>query len=159
MTACKSVSEAWSLLNETSPMFPLVFLVHSFSSFRPLLVGNFVVAVLKMLPVLHIVVIAYFVLYTLAYSIPYHFAPTQAFLREDLHLEKPEFGPQSSLDAWIREEEKIALDRLLRNIAPGGSNTQGAVPGTVIASPSKEHPDYYYQCERRLTNFCAQRKY
>jgi len=103
-----------------------------------------------MLPVLHIVVIAYFVLYALAYSIPYHFAPTQAFLREDLHLEKPEFGPQSSLEAWIREEENIALDRLLRNIAPGGSNTEDAVPGTVIASPSKTHPDYYYQCEQPL---------
>lgn len=99
-----------------------------------------------MLPVIPIIVLAYFLLYAFAYSIPHHFAPSQAPLGQDFHLEKAELGPQSSLDAWIREEEKIALGRLLRNIAPGGPNCPDAVPGTVIASPSKEHPNYYYQC-------------
>jgi len=99
-----------------------------------------------MLPVISIVVVAYFLLYALAFSIPIHFAGIQASLRQDLHLEKSELGPQSSFETWLQEEERIALDRLLRNVSPGGSNAPNAVPGTIIASPSREYPDYYYQC-------------
>ena len=99
-----------------------------------------------MLPVLSIVVFAYFFLYALAFSIPIHFTRGQASLRQDLHLEKPELGPQSSFETWLQEEERMALNRLLRNVSPGGSNAPDAAPGTIIASPSREHPDYYYQC-------------
>jgi glucoamylase len=55
---------------------------------------------------------------------------------------------QDTLDAWIEREERIALDNLLANVAPGGRNVEGkgVVPGTVIASPSTEEPDYWYQC-------------
>lgn len=53
---------------------------------------------------------------------------------------------KSSLDSWLDKEEDIAVDRLLANIAPSGRNAQHAAPGTVLASPSKEHPNYYYQC-------------
>ncbi|KAI9821725.1 MAG: Glucoamylase, intracellular sporulation-specific [Pycnora praestabilis] len=49
------------------------------------------------------------------------------------------------LNAWLDNEKDIALLKLLANIAPSGRNTQGAIPGTVIASPSKQHPDYYFQ--------------
>lgn len=52
----------------------------------------------------------------------------------------------SALEEWLEKEEVIALDRLLANIAPGGRNAQDAIAGSVIASPSREHPDYYYQC-------------
>ncbi|KAK0638219.1 Glucoamylase GLU1 [Lasiodiplodia hormozganensis] len=55
---------------------------------------------------------------------------------------------KKSLDTWLEEEEHIAVDRLLANIAPNGRNAQHAAPGTVIASPSKEHPNYYYQWVR-----------
>jgi glucoamylase len=51
-----------------------------------------------------------------------------------------------SLDDWLAVEEKIALERLLDNVAPSGRNAKDAAPGTVIASPSKSYPDYYFQC-------------
>ncbi|KAI9837191.1 MAG: Glucoamylase, intracellular sporulation-specific [Sclerophora amabilis] len=57
-------------------------------------------------------------------------------------------GDVTTLDTWLETEQQVALERLLANIAPGGRNTDGAVPGTVIASPSREHPDYYYQWTR-----------
>ena len=103
-----------------------------------------------MLPVISIVVVAYFLLYALAFSIPIHFTRSQSPLRQNLHLEKPELGPQSSFEAWLQEEEKIALDRILRNVAPGGSNAPDATPGTIIASPSREYPNYYYQCSETI---------
>lgn len=109
-----------------------------------------------MLSVISIIVVAYFLLYTLAFSIPIHFSGSQASLRQGLHLEKPELGPQSSFETWLQEEKRIALDRLLRNISPGGSNALDAAPGTIIASPSREYPDYYYQCSTTmpLPSFC-----
>lgn len=128
------------------PLFALQLLVHSvFSPFDFVSSIDFVSFLITMLPLITFIILAYFLLYAFAYSIPFHLAPSQAPLREEIHLEKPEYGPQSSLEAWIREEEKIALDRLLRNIAPGGSNCPNCAPGTVIASPSKQHPNYYYQ--------------
>lgn len=56
---------------------------------------------------------------------------------------------QDTLDAWIQQEERIALDKLLANVSPGGRNVEGhgVAPGTVIASPSQDGPDYWYQCE------------
>ena len=66
---------------------------------------------------------------------------------EQAKLQHEPVQPQESLEEWISQEEEIALDRLLANIAPGGSNVgPEAVNGTVVASPSREHPDYYYQC-------------
>jgi len=55
---------------------------------------------------------------------------------------------QDTLDVWIQREEKISLDKLLANVAPGGSNVEGkgVAPGTVVASPSTDEPDYWYQC-------------
>ncbi|KZF23199.1 glycoside hydrolase family 15 protein [Xylona heveae TC161] len=54
----------------------------------------------------------------------------------------------ATLDAWLEKEETTALSGLLANVAPGGVNTIGAAPGTVIASPSKSHPNYYFQWVR-----------
>jgi glucoamylase len=55
---------------------------------------------------------------------------------------------QGTFDVWIQQQEQIALDKLLANVAPGGTNVDGRVaPGTVVASPSREKPDYWYQCE------------
>ena len=104
-----------------------------------------------MFPVVPFVVVAYLALYAFAFSIPADLLPSQRpiRLREQiawLAKEKVDLGPQSSLDAWIDEEERIALNKLLANIAPGGANAKDAAPGSVIASPSKEHPNYYYQC-------------
>lgn len=56
---------------------------------------------------------------------------------------------QDTLEVWIQREERTALDRLLANVAPGGRNVEGrgVVPGTVVASPSTDEPDYWYQCQ------------
>jgi len=57
------------------------------------------------------------------------------------------YARASTLDSWINAENDIAVNRLLANIAPGGENAGGATPGTVLASPSRAHPNYYYQCK------------
>jgi glucoamylase len=66
------------------------------------------------------------------------------------HAQKQQQPLQDTLDTWIESEERIALDKLLANVAPGGRNVQGkgVAPGTVIASPSTHEPDYWYQCEK-----------
>lgn len=99
-----------------------------------------------MLPLVPIVTVAYLTLYAFAFSIPSNFRPSQRPLGEALQVEKTDLGPQSSLVSWLEQEEKTALDKLLQNVAPGGVNTPDAAAGTVIASPSKSHPNYYYQC-------------
>jgi len=98
-----------------------------------------------MLPLVPLVVCAYLVLYAFAFSIPANLSPSQRPLGSVTSADKINLDPQSSLDAWLEQEEKTALDKLLRNVAPGGFNAPNAAPGAVIASPSKTHPDYYYQ--------------
>jgi glucoamylase len=88
-----------------------------------------------------LVFVAYFVLYAFAFSIPP--AVTWLGVGHAQHAQEP---LQDSLDSWLAEEEKIALDKLLANVAPLGKNVQDAAPGSVIASPSREHPNYFYQC-------------
>jgi len=66
---------------------------------------------------------------------------------------------RDTLDTWVEREEQIALERLLANVAPGGSNVRGkgVVAGTVIASPSQEEPNYWYQCMKiNFTRFKRQ---
>jgi glucoamylase len=99
-----------------------------------------------MLPLFLLVCVAYFILYAFAFSIPLGHHASQRLLQNTIQVEKTDLGPQSSLDAWIEQEEKIALQKLLDNVAPGGKNAKGAAPGTVIASPSHDSPDYYFQC-------------
>ena len=47
------------------------------------------------------------------------------------------------LTTWINLEEKRSIEHLLRNISP-----QGAAPGTIVASPSKDSPNYYFHWVR-----------
>ncbi|KAF3003613.1 Glucoamylase, intracellular sporulation-specific [Curvularia kusanoi] len=65
-------------------------------------------------------------------------------------IQKQQQPLQDTLDAWIQQEERIALDKLLANVSPGGRNVEGhdVVPGTVVASPSQDGPDYWYQWVR-----------
>jgi glucoamylase len=90
------------------------------------------------------IALAYLILYVLASRTPYPHPDQHPFLN-DYHEETTPLGPQLSLDAWIAREEKIAFQKLLDNIAPFGDNAREAAPGTVIASPSRTYPDYYYQ--------------
>jgi glucoamylase len=66
------------------------------------------------------------------------------------HLAVIDHGPKfdKGFEAWIAAEEGVALEGLLANIAPGGRFTNGTREGTVLASPSKIHPDYFYQWTR-----------
>ncbi|KAK0715681.1 Six-hairpin glycosidase-like protein [Lasiosphaeris hirsuta] len=52
------------------------------------------------------------------------------------------------LDEFIVEEREIALRGVLDNIGPNGARVPGAAPGIVIASPSKQNPDYFYTWTR-----------
>lgn len=52
------------------------------------------------------------------------------------------------LDTWVSRQREISWEYLLDNIAPGGLNAVSAAPGTVIASPSKSYPNYFYQWVR-----------
>ena len=45
----------------------------------------------------------------------------------------PPFG------AWVRSETQVSILRMLRNISP-----PDAVPGTVVASPSRQSPNYFF---------------
>ena len=97
-------------------------------------------------------VAAYFVLYTFAHWIP----PVQIkSVIDQLPLRLPTSSSATNadvdtLDTWLEKQEKIALNNLLANVAPGGRNVPDAAPGSVIASPSKKHPNYYYQCKHLL---------
>lgn len=55
---------------------------------------------------------------------------------------------QDGLDSWIAWEEGVAMRNLLANIAPKGRDLEGAVTGSVVASPSRKHPNYFYQWVR-----------
>lgn len=53
-----------------------------------------------------------------------------------------------SVDSFVQTESPIALSRLLCNIGSTGCYAAGAASGVVIASPSKNNPDYFYTWTR-----------
>jgi glucoamylase len=97
-----------------------------------------------MFPLVPFIVLAYFVLYVLA------LVQLPAGGERRWETEKTDLGPQMSLETWLTQEKKTSLRQLLQNVSPHGENALGAVPGTVLASPSKKDPDYYYQCKSNL---------
>lgn len=50
---------------------------------------------------------------------------------------------ESNLESWMSTQFELSVERLKANI-----NTPGTMPGTVLASPSKEEPNYYYHWVR-----------
>lgn len=52
-----------------------------------------------------------------------------------------------SLDSWLEAEEVISYEQIYQNIG-GGARARDAAIGAVIASPSTDEPDYYYQWVR-----------
>lgn len=102
-----------------------------------------------------ILLLASFAPHTYAFSIP--LLPHLNF-PGTANAQKQQQPLQDTLDAWIQQQERVALDKLLANVSPGGRNVegQGVAPGTVVASPSQDEPDYWYQCELRQTAYvCA----
>ncbi|KAK4148843.1 Glucoamylase [Chaetomidium leptoderma] len=53
-----------------------------------------------------------------------------------------------AVDSFIETQKPIAWSKLLCNIGSGGCSASGAAAGTVIASPSKSEPDYWYTWSR-----------
>lgn len=93
-----------------------------------------------MLPIIPIICVSYFLLWAFAV----HNGP-QIPLAPSSQQESIDLGPRLSLEAWIKRQEALSLEKLLDNISPGGKNAEHTVAGTVLASPSKNHPDYFYQ--------------
>ncbi len=103
----------------------------------------------RMFGLFNLVFVSYVLLFAIAESAPV----TGALPSEDLlgSYKFDVYARADPLDSWIDAEYDIAVSRLLDNVAPGGQNALGTAPGTVIASPSKDTPDYFYQCETFLS--------
>ncbi|KAF8755452.1 1,4-alpha-D-glucan glucohydrolase [Rhizoctonia solani] len=56
--------------------------------------------------------------------------------------------PTTEADTFQKSQYSISKAGILANIGPNGSKDQGAYKGVVIASPSKEDPDYVYTWTR-----------
>ena len=52
----------------------------------------------------------------------------------------------TQLDAFIEKQSKISIAGVLANIGPDGEEAQGAAPGVVVASPSRQDPDCKLLC-------------
>lgn len=50
-------------------------------------------------------------------------------------------GRGATLEEQIEKENAIALQGVLNNIGPNGSQAPGASPGITVASPSTENPN------------------
>jgi len=50
-----------------------------------------------------------------------------------------------TLTKWIKTENVTALGRIFANIGPLGQYANDGDPGAVVAAPSTDNPDYYYQ--------------
>ena len=50
-----------------------------------------------------------------------------------------------TLTKWIKTENVTALGRIFANIAPLGQYASDGDPGAVVAAPSTNNPNYYYQ--------------
>ncbi|KAF1934747.1 hypothetical protein EJ02DRAFT_167345 [Clathrospora elynae] len=94
------------------------------------------------------VILTHLVHYTHAFSIP-SLPRLNSFVSAS-HTHTQQQPLQDTLGAWIEREERIALDKLLANVAPGGRNVwgKGVADGTVVASPSQDGPDYWFQWVR-----------
>ncbi|KAH8428332.1 putative glucoamylase/glucan 1,4-alpha-glucosidase [Aspergillus melleus] len=52
------------------------------------------------------------------------------------------------LDSWLARQTPYALDGVLNNLGADGAKSIGANPGSVVASPSKANPDYFFTWTR-----------
>lgn len=64
------------------------------------------------------------------------------------------FHDNNAFESWLRTESQVATQRLLQNTFPSPYNNlantqaQSIAPGTIIASPSRDHPNYFFQWVR-----------
>lgn len=64
--------------------------------------------------------------------------------------EQPAIAPRATgtIASYLASESPIAVQGVLNNIGPNGTNAPGADAGIVVASPSRVNPDYYYTWTR-----------
>lgn len=77
--------------------------------------------------------------------------PHQVLLGPDADtavLRLPVVPANEKLESWIAQQRNSSWKYLLDNVAPSGLNAARAAAGTVIASPSKSSPNYFYQWVR-----------
>lgn len=58
--------------------------------------------------------------------------------------------PKQEYESWINAETDVAFESIIQNIGSYGS-VKGVMAGTVVASPSKQNPDYFYQVRYYLS--------
>lgn len=56
--------------------------------------------------------------------------------------------PPEQYERWIEHQTHISFEGIIKNIGGYGPGLEDVMRGAVIASPSKSHPDYYYQWTR-----------
>ncbi|AQZ13223.1 SGA1 (YIL099W) [Zygosaccharomyces parabailii] len=78
--------------------------------------------------------------------------PTKNYYRKiNLRPLAPYRTSGANFSAWLEEQTSTSFEKLLANIGDSSYNSlreQGVAEGAVIASPSKEKPDYFYQWPR-----------
>lgn len=56
--------------------------------------------------------------------------------------------PLREYESWISTESEIAFESIVKNIGGYGEGLDEVMRGAVIASPSKSHPNYFYQVSK-----------
>ncbi|KAK9476713.1 Six-hairpin glycosidase-like protein [Lipomyces japonicus] len=69
---------------------------------------------------------------------------------EKFHFQVFSSRSLKDFESWIQSYPDFSLDNILANIGPNGRNVanQGVGAGVVVASPSRDLPDYFYQWVR-----------
>lgn len=53
--------------------------------------------------------------------------------------------PEHEYEDWLSKQTTMAFESIINNIGGYGQGIDDVMRGGVIASPSKDKPDYYYQ--------------
>jgi glucoamylase len=82
-------------------------------------------------------------------------APSQAapVQQKVLDIQSPLRAPGSLVspeqyESWLRSQSDLAFESMIVNIGGYGEGLEHVLPGTAIASPSRQDPNYYYQWTR-----------
>lgn len=70
------------------------------------------------------------------------------FVLSQEHTKTVSLISEQDYEQWIRSETDIAFESIIQNIGKYGKGLDDVMPGSVIASPSKFKPNYYYQWVR-----------
>lgn len=77
-------------------------------------------------------------------SVSHKFSPSSDHLSTSGGANIVSLIPEQEYESWINAETDVAFEGIIQNIGGYGS-VEGVMAGTVVASPSKQSPDYFYQ--------------